>query len=111
MLGRPLRIEPLFMNAWAGSWLICSVTIERMMLISSAIPAMCGKRFEISWSAFPVLFELGERPAGVQRRVLQLGELLALGERLGERLAVYFFSRASSRSSQTATDRRPCKDE
>ena len=25
MLGRPLMIEPVFMKAWAGSWLICSV--------------------------------------------------------------------------------------
>ena len=53
MLGRPLRIDPLFMKAWAGSWLICSVCIERTTAISSAIPAMCGKRSEISWPDWP----------------------------------------------------------
>jgi hypothetical protein len=37
MLGRPFTIDPAFMNAWAGSWLICSVCSERMMQMSSAI--------------------------------------------------------------------------
>ena len=55
MLGRPVRIEPLFMNAWAGSWLICSVTIERTMQMSSAIAPMCGKSSEISWPLWPHL--------------------------------------------------------
>ncbi len=53
MLGRPLRIEPEFMKACAGSWLICSVTIERMMQMSSAMPAIWGKRSEISCPDFP----------------------------------------------------------
>ncbi len=35
--GRPAIIEPVFMNVWAGSWLIASVCIERTMHISSAI--------------------------------------------------------------------------
>ena len=48
MLGRPLRIDPLFMNACAGSWLICSVCMDRTMAISSAIEAIWGKRSEIS---------------------------------------------------------------
>jgi hypothetical protein len=38
MLGRPLMIEPVFMNACAVSWLICSVCIERMTHSSSATP-------------------------------------------------------------------------
>ena len=43
MLGRPGMIEPVFMNVWAGSWLICSVTIEFTMAMSSAQVAMCGR--------------------------------------------------------------------
>ena len=39
MLGRPEIVEPVFMNVWAGSWLICSVFIERTMQMSSAIAA------------------------------------------------------------------------
>src|SRR5947209_14964652 len=46
MLGRPEMVEPVFMNVWAGSWLIASVTIERTMQISSAIPPRCGKSDE-----------------------------------------------------------------
>src|SRR2546423_11808645 len=53
MLGRPLMLEPEFMKAWAGSWLICSVCIERTMQISSAMPPMFGKSFEISWPDWP----------------------------------------------------------
>ena len=53
MLGRPVRIEPEFMKAWAGSWLICSVSIERMMQISSATLPMCGKSVEISCPDWP----------------------------------------------------------
>ena len=46
------------------------------------------ERSEISCPDCAMLLELAERPARLQHRVLQLGELLALGERLGERLAV-----------------------
>jgi hypothetical protein len=53
MLGRPLRIDPVFMNAWAGSWLICSVTIERITQMSSAMEPMCGKSTEISTPDWP----------------------------------------------------------
>jgi hypothetical protein len=56
MLGRPLMIEPVFMNACAGSWLICSVCMERMMQISSAMPAMCGKISAISCPDCPCLW-------------------------------------------------------
>ena len=37
MEGRPLMAVPVFMKVWAGSWLICSVTMERMTVMSSAI--------------------------------------------------------------------------
>ena len=53
MLGRPLRIDPEFMNACAGSWLICSVTIDRITQMSSAIPAIRGKREETSCPDWP----------------------------------------------------------
>jgi len=53
MLGRPLRIDPLFMKACAGSWLICSVIMDRMMAIRSAIVAMLGNRSEIIWPDWP----------------------------------------------------------
>ena len=42
MLGRPAICEPVFMNMWAGSWLIASVVIERMRQISSITEPMCG---------------------------------------------------------------------
>ena len=37
--GRPEIVVPVFMNVWAGSWLIASVFSERMMHISSATSA------------------------------------------------------------------------
>ena len=40
MLGRPEICVPVFMNVCAGSWLICSVCIERTMQMSSAMPPM-----------------------------------------------------------------------
>src|SRR2546423_12155224 len=53
MLGRPEIVVPVFMKVWAGSWLMASVTIERMMQISSATAPMCGKTSEISWPDLP----------------------------------------------------------
>src|SRR4051794_403946 len=53
MLGRPEIVEPVFMKVWAGSWLMASVTIERMTQISSEIDPMCGKRTDISWPDLP----------------------------------------------------------
>ena len=35
---------PVFMKVWAGSWLICSVTIERMTAMSSTIFAVWGRK-------------------------------------------------------------------
>ena len=43
MLGRPGICEPVCWNVIAGSWLIASVCNERMMHISSASLAVCGK--------------------------------------------------------------------
>ena len=43
MLGRPASCEPVCTKVIAGSWLIASVCIERMMQMSSTIPAVCGK--------------------------------------------------------------------
>ena len=53
MLGRPLMIEPVFMNAWAVSWLICSVCIDRITQSSSARLAMCGNKSLTSIPDFP----------------------------------------------------------
>ena len=55
MAGRPEMVEPVFMNVWAGSWLIASVLSERMMHISSATVARCGKTSEISCPDAPHL--------------------------------------------------------
>ena len=46
--GRPEICVPVFMNVCAGSWLICSVCIERTTAISSAMEPMCGRSVEIS---------------------------------------------------------------
>ena len=53
MLGRPEMVVPVFMNVWAGSWLIASVVSERMMQISSATDPMCGSSSTISWLFLP----------------------------------------------------------
>ena len=55
MLGRPARIDPVFMKVCAGSWLICSVHIERITHTSSATLPMCGNRSQISSPLLPNL--------------------------------------------------------
>src|SRR5678809_683493 len=55
MLGRPEIVVPVFMNVWAGSWLIASVTIERTMQMSSAMAPKCGNSEQISWPLLPNL--------------------------------------------------------
>src|SRR5262249_17891112 len=55
MLGRPEMVVPVFMNVWAGSWLIASVCSERTMQISSAMVLMCGKIELISCPELPHL--------------------------------------------------------
>ena len=44
---------PVFMKVWAGSWLIASVTMDRMMQRSSATVARWGKIVLISWPLSP----------------------------------------------------------
>ena len=53
MLGRPVMMDPLFMNVCAGSWLICSVHIDRTMHVSSTMPPMCGNKSQTSWPDSP----------------------------------------------------------
>src|SRR5688572_25195566 len=53
MLGRPEMVVPVFMKVWAGSWLIASVFIERMMQTSSLTAPRCGKSVAISWPDLP----------------------------------------------------------
>src|SRR4051812_42184038 len=53
MDGRPLMVVPVFMNVWAGSWLIASVFIDRITHSSSATSARCGKMVEISTPDLP----------------------------------------------------------
>ena len=89
MLGRPEMVVPVFMNVCAGSWLIASVTIDRMTQISSATPPISGK----------IVADLLARLAVLLERVLggEAGELLPLelrdrhprGERPRHRLAVH----------------------
>src|SRR5437588_2194336 len=43
ILGRPEIVVPVFMRVWAGSWLIASVRIDRMIQILSAISPIRGK--------------------------------------------------------------------
>jgi hypothetical protein len=55
--GRPAICEPVFMNMWAGSWLIASVVIERIRQMSSTTDPICG----ISSNRFgPIFPELRE---------------------------------------------------
>src|SRR3712207_6597750 len=48
LLGRPEMVVPVFMNVWAGSWLIASVRIDRMMQMSSATDPIRGSSSQIS---------------------------------------------------------------
>ena len=43
MLGRPGCWNPVWMNVIAGSWLIASVCIVRITVMSSTIFAVCGR--------------------------------------------------------------------
>jgi hypothetical protein len=53
MLGRPAMSVPVFMNVWAGSWLIASVCIELMMQMLSAIEPMWGNSSEMFCPLLP----------------------------------------------------------
>ena len=89
MLGRPAICEPVFMNMCAGSWLIASVVIERMMQMSSATEPMCGNSSQISAPHLPNFLKLALRAEAVQLLPLELRDLLALGDALRHRLAVH----------------------
>ena len=59
------------------------------MQMSSAMLAMCGRKSLISWPRLAVLAGTSNSgPRHLQLLALQLGDRLALGERLGHRLAV-----------------------
>ncbi len=81
---------PVFMKVWAGSWLMASVFIERMM------HNLVGDRAEVGKQLANLLPRLAEpleaelRREAIQLRPLKLGDRLALGERLRHRLAVEF---------------------
>src|SRR5258706_2892007 len=60
--GRPLMLEPELKKAWAGSWLICSVCMERTMQSSSARDWMWGKRSEISAPDWPHFLKAQKGP-------------------------------------------------
>ena len=89
MLGRPAICEPVFMNMWAGSWLIASVVIERIRQISSITEPMCGKSSLISVPFLPNLRKRELRAQADELLALELGELLAPGQTFGHRLAVH----------------------
>jgi hypothetical protein len=55
---------------------------------SAATEAMCGKRSLTSMPDFPCFEKFVKEPRAFNTCTLQLGELLAFGERLGERFAV-----------------------
>ena len=78
---------PVFMKVCAGSWLIASVTIERMMQMSSATVARWGK---IGAQFLAALAAAAERMLGSQTdqlRALKLCDRHATRERLRHRLA------------------------
>ena len=81
---------PVFMNVWAGSWLIASVCIERMMHMSSASLPMLGKSVQISCCDLPYFANGCCGAKQFKLLPLQLRDRLALGDRLGHRLAVQF---------------------
>src|SRR6516225_10193054 len=58
MLGRPAMIIPAFITKCAGSWLICSVVIERTIQRSSATLPISGNNSHISRPDFPNLLNL-----------------------------------------------------
>jgi hypothetical protein len=55
-------IEPVFMKAWAVSWLICSVCIERITHSRSACEPRCGNRSLISVPDFPCFVKPTNEP-------------------------------------------------
>ena len=88
MLGRPLMIEPAVHER------VRRVVVDLLGRHRADDADLVGDPGDVREQVgdllprLPVLVELAGRPARLQHRVLELGELLPLGERLGERLAV-----------------------
>ena len=82
-------VVPVFMNVWAGSWLIASVFIERTMQMSSATDAEVRKDLADLLPDSPNFLKACCGPKQLSFCALELGDRLALGERLGHRLAVH----------------------
>ena len=109
--GRPEIVVPVFMKVWAGSWLIASV------LHRADDADLVGDRAEVREDLadllarfLPNLLERMLRREAVELLPLKLGDRLALGERLGHRLAVHLRQLAAcSRRFPGATARRPCR--
>ena len=89
MLGRPAICEPVFMNMWAGSWLIASVVIERIRQMSSITEPIWGNSEQISIWFLPNACKRVLWSEALEFLSLELGELLPLGQALGHRLAVH----------------------
>ena len=90
MLGRPEMVVPVFMNVWAGSWLIASVRMERMMQMSSAIEPMRGNSSQISGPDLPNRLKSYCGAKQLKLLALKLRDRLALGEDFRHRLAAHF---------------------
>ena len=105
--GRPEMVVPVFMKVWAGSWLIASVTIERMMQISSATVAMCGKMALISWPLWPHSERMLRREAD-QLLAPELRDRLALVNDSGIGLPCILARVGLKSRFPGATGRRPC---
>ena len=69
MLGRPGCWNPVWMNVIAGSWLIASVFIVLMTVMSSTIFAVCGSSSLTQVPGLAVLRELELRARHRQRRL------------------------------------------
>ena len=53
MLGRPNWPEPVFMNSLAGAWLKSVAWQDFVIVMSSTIPAVCGKSSETQAPLWP----------------------------------------------------------
>ena len=86
MLGRPASCEPVCTKVIAGSWLIASVCIERMMQRSSAIAGRVRQELAEPRPALAVLGELEDR-RGDREALLARGhrrDPLAHPDRVGQ---------------------------
>src|SRR5262249_61773315 len=61
-VGRPGRCAPVSHIVAAGSWLIGSVTIDRMRVMSSATLAVCGRSSEKSIPTRPAFWKVNGHP-------------------------------------------------